>query len=388
MAWETDRHGRTRYVKKTRVGQRVTSKVLHGDEEVRRAQEAIKRRREIQSQRQREELEIQTKFAMYDRKVKEVVALYFLSQGLIKRKSVWQRISCLNSPLTEREQALIERTNMPTSRRQSPIELPMLEKLLSFGDAELDNEQKIEVREILKKDPDLWRALGDVASWCREACLMAVTKQNAQNECVVFGMNQMRRNLIQEGDSEIERILVEQIVTCWLQVGTTACQLQALQVCEENMSEIRRLERRYNQDHARLNRSIAGLSRVRRTIFENQLSLKRIESRELKMIEENSRKEAFRQLKNAQPSAEKVLDSQKPNADAPTRRQTTSPKKSRRRWRNKRLNSQEFATSIPTSNDISIVSPKVEDFIHRSDAMHAQNWDWEANSETFEANLN
>ena len=108
MAWETDQYGRARYVQKLRINGRVTSRVLGTGEAGLGAESEVFLQRKATCQRQAHDKEIQTKLDLYERAVNQLVEQTFINQGFIKRKSVWQRVSRLNIPLTPDEKAHIK----------------------------------------------------------------------------------------------------------------------------------------------------------------------------------------------------------------------------------------------------------------------------------------
>ena len=103
MAWETDKHGKARYVQKIRIGGKVTSKVLGTGEAGKAAERAILELRQKQTQDKR-----RFKIAdEYEHLAKLCVQHFFITRGYIRRKSVWQKISRLNKPLTPEEKTHI-----------------------------------------------------------------------------------------------------------------------------------------------------------------------------------------------------------------------------------------------------------------------------------------
>ena len=152
-----------------------------------------------------------------------------------------------------------------------------MNQLLTYGTKTLNQQELQEVRNLLKDDPKLWRALGDVATWSREHTLADIPERTVKYECVQAGIRQMRHDLLQEGASQLERMIVEQIITCWLQLGNTGNRLESLPPTDENQKKLQQLERRYSQDHIRFNRAITLLTRTRRSLFD--LGVRRCEIR-------------------------------------------------------------------------------------------------------------
>ena len=152
-----------------------------------------------------------------------------------------------------------------------------MNQLLTYGTKTLNQQELQEVRNLLKDDPKLWRTLGDVTTWSREHTLGDIPERTVKYECVQAGIRQMRHDLLQEGASQLERMIVEQIITCWLQLGNTGNRLESLPPTDENQKKLQQLERRYSQDHIRFNRAISLLTRTRRSLFD--LGVRRCEIR-------------------------------------------------------------------------------------------------------------
>ena len=225
----------------------------------------------------------------------------------------------------------------------------MLKELTAFGNKPLDDRELSHVRSLLKADPNLWRTLGDVATWSRKHCLSIVPERTVQHECVHSGMSHMRTELLKDGDSELERIVIEQIITCWLQVGTTSYLLQSLDPTAENLDQIKRLERRYNHDQARLTRSLTLLNRIRRTILDTEVKKYNNQSFSGTFFEWERRIAADTQ---DSPANDANLDHDAQSSEAENR-----------------------ATPIPKSTAIPTVFPQIENFIRQSLEKHDLNVD-------------
>jgi len=103
MAWETDKHGKARYVQKIRIGGKVTSRVLGTGEAGKAAERAILELRHRRTQdKQRFKIADQ-----YEHLAKLCIQHFFITRGYICRKSVWQKVRRLNKPLTPQERAHI-----------------------------------------------------------------------------------------------------------------------------------------------------------------------------------------------------------------------------------------------------------------------------------------
>jgi hypothetical protein len=144
--------------------------------------------------------------------------------------------------------------------------------LETYNNKPLDDKQLQEVRILLRSDPKLWRTHGNVAEWSREKALANVPQRTLQYECVQAGIQHMRNNFLKDGSSELERMMVEQIITHWLHLGTTSERIASLNSTKENLDELARLEAHYSQDQVRFNRAITLLTRTRKLLMELELT--------------------------------------------------------------------------------------------------------------------
>jgi hypothetical protein len=144
--------------------------------------------------------------------------------------------------------------------------------LETYNNKPLDDKQLQEVRILLRSDPKLWRTHGNVAEWSREKALANVPQRTLQYECVQAGIQHMRTNFLKDGSSELERMMVEQIITHWLHLGTTSERIASLNSTKENLDELARLEAHYSQDQVRFNRAITLLTRTRKLLMELELT--------------------------------------------------------------------------------------------------------------------
>ena len=109
MAWETDRHGRTRYVQKVRINGRVKS-ISHGSNEAgKRAEQNLLQTRAAKREQRNKARERKNVLATYERTVKQIVEQTMICQGFVNRRGKWQRVSRLNKPLTPAESEHIKR---------------------------------------------------------------------------------------------------------------------------------------------------------------------------------------------------------------------------------------------------------------------------------------
>ena len=128
----------------------------------------------------------------------------------------------------------------------------------------LKRKEVSQVQQILRADRDQWRLVGDLA---REARIAAVEGSGGhatvQGLSVQEGVEQMRQKLTNPNSNDLEKLMIDQILTCWVQCGATAMKLESIdyQLCMN--VEGRFWESRHHNAHARLVRSVEALARLR-----------------------------------------------------------------------------------------------------------------------------
>jgi hypothetical protein len=124
-----------------------------------------------------------------------------------------------------------------------------------------------EVVDILHAEPDLWRRYGDTNDWTRGQILQIVNDNDVDFTCTVEGIKQMRKELLEDGDSILEVIAVEQIITNHLQVARSGHELEKIIPCQELSAVARHWTKVHNMASSRLFRAINHLMRIRRNIM-------------------------------------------------------------------------------------------------------------------------
>jgi hypothetical protein len=82
-----------------------------------------------------------------------------------------------------------------------------------------DAEALARVKEALEQAPELWKHLGDLASHVQSAWIDLVAKENPlQNEGYRRKISEMKIELASPNPSPMEALLVDRVVSCWLQV--------------------------------------------------------------------------------------------------------------------------------------------------------------------------
>lgn len=137
-------------------------------------------------------------------------------------------------------------------------------KLSALMGKPLKGKKLNQLRESLRAIPSLWRVAGDLSRDVRLEALRSIAQDSAKYESVLAGLEEMRKGLEGEGCNEVERMAVEQVLTCWLQVCLTGLQMENCLSREHGLKEGAYWERRYHFAHLRLTRALGLLAQMRR----------------------------------------------------------------------------------------------------------------------------
>lgn len=123
----------------------------------------------------------------------------------------------------------------------------------------------LELRKILDQQPHLWRAAGDLARTTESAWLQRIAGENLFfRESVVRQTRAMRRELLGEAPTVLERLLADRVVCSWLGLQYAEAhhaRTMREQTFEQGEYYQRRLVR-YQRMHLQAIRALATLRRV------------------------------------------------------------------------------------------------------------------------------
>ncbi len=139
----------------------------------------------------------------------------------------------------------------------------------------LNPDQSEQVDEIIRCHPKLWREFGELFDWTRDEALGFMDPNSVQYKCVLKGIQELRAELSEPGDSALERIVRESIVTSHIE--NERCGFKLYNLPETNEAEPIARHRMRLQDRAygRMMRSIAQLLRIRKTQLDYALKLRK-----------------------------------------------------------------------------------------------------------------
>jgi len=127
-------------------------------------------------------------------------------------------------------------------------------------------EARAELAALLRDDPAVWRAAGDMVEQAARSLIATVGRQSyAVRQSMTAGWEQLPRDLARPGYGELERLLVQQVAISWLYLSFVEYNYSA--VLTDTTLTITRgdyWERRMGAAQQRYLRAVENLARVRR----------------------------------------------------------------------------------------------------------------------------
>ncbi|MEI7986064.1 MAG: hypothetical protein WCI55_10585 [Armatimonadota bacterium] len=181
---------------------------------------------------------------------------------------------------TNKKSRTFDKSNNPDSNFDQTQEnmtdqeaLPTLQELqkCSF----MNPDQSEQADEIIRCHPKLWREFGELFDWTRDEALGFMDPNSVQYKCVLKGIQELRAELSEPGDSALERIVRESIVTCHIENERCGFKLYSLPETNEAEPIARHRMRLQDRAYSRMMRSIAQLLRIRKTQLDYALKLRK-----------------------------------------------------------------------------------------------------------------
>ncbi len=121
--------------------------------------------------------------------------------------------------------------------------------------------------ELFDRSPELWDEVGDLALQAERALVKGISGENALLKDALYRkLEVLRAELSGPSPSVLDRLLVERVVACWLQVyGADALYAQNLGKLTLKRSEF--FQRRQDRAHRRYLSAIRTLAHVRRLLL-------------------------------------------------------------------------------------------------------------------------
>jgi hypothetical protein len=130
-----------------------------------------------------------------------------------------------------------------------------------------DSKDVVELRKLLNTIPDLWRVAGDFADRARAQLIQRISGTPLIEESLKAGTTQICRNLGYDSAPEIERLLIEQVVLCWVRLNLLESRYTSFREQHTlTIAQAHFLERRLNYAQRRYLRACETLARVRKIV--------------------------------------------------------------------------------------------------------------------------
>ncbi len=127
---------------------------------------------------------------------------------------------------------------------------------------------------VIQTDPKLLQQFGELTKIIRRQAIESFGPDPVRIAGAIADMNQLREHLLEEGDSALEKMVVEQIVTNYIVTGMTNYQLEHLDAQKAYVNEAKLMERRNIAAHRRLNRSVRLLTNLRLCLAKSKTGFK------------------------------------------------------------------------------------------------------------------
>ena len=122
------------------------------------------------------------------------------------------------------------------------------------------------LREYLDRQPQLWKTWGDLAAIAQREWLDKIFEdQLLLRSAVKRELGELRTQLCGPDPSSLERLLVERILSCWLQVNYLDAR-SAQMVSELTLAQSEQFQRLVDRAHRRFLAAIKSLAQVRRLL--------------------------------------------------------------------------------------------------------------------------
>lgn len=121
------------------------------------------------------------------------------------------------------------------------------------------------LRAFFDEHPGIWRITGDLAEQANLNMIETMQAPKSMKASLMVGLNEMAAELTQPGDGALEKLIIGQIVGCWLRLSFVEYTYGVLTTGgNQTMPQGAYWERRTSAAQRRYLRAIESLARVRR----------------------------------------------------------------------------------------------------------------------------
>lgn len=121
------------------------------------------------------------------------------------------------------------------------------------------------LRAFFDEHPQIWRITGDLAEQANLNMIETMQAPKSMKESLIVGLSAMAAELTQPGDGALERLIIGQIVGCWLRLSFVEYAYgRGTAEGNFNMAQGAYWEKRVSAAQRRYLRAVESLARVRR----------------------------------------------------------------------------------------------------------------------------
>jgi hypothetical protein len=137
-----------------------------------------------------------------------------------------------------------------------------------LGPAQKGDEKALDALRPIMDRVGMWKYLGDLTRRVEESWLEAMTGRNKLvREAYEKRFADLRQELLEPGESALERLLVDRVIACWIQVAhADMCHAVLLSQDSYGLPQGTYYQDRQDRAHARFLKSVKALATVRRLL--------------------------------------------------------------------------------------------------------------------------
>jgi len=121
-----------------------------------------------------------------------------------------------------------------------------------------------ELRAMLRDHPDVWREGGDMARLAIDKIIGDLRGAVAVRQSLWTGVDRIREGLGYGSSPEIEKLVIEQVVLCWLRLSLLEYEYTQFRTQSMTIDQAHFLEKRLNYAQQRFIRACDALARIRK----------------------------------------------------------------------------------------------------------------------------
>lgn len=134
-------------------------------------------------------------------------------------------------------------------------------------DADKPSQEAInDLRNLLSKHPELWKVGGDMAALAVDKVIRDIESQRSVRESIKAGFEAIQKDLGGMQATPLEKLLIENVVVCWLRMYTAELQFSNGMRGSVTLSQGMYWERRLSMTQDRYLKAVEALARVRRLL--------------------------------------------------------------------------------------------------------------------------